>query len=83
MRATPIYLAAAAVLAQSPLAAVDGEYCDVHELPRFVVERVELPLGTRADCLREGSRGSACPAVGASAAALQHGNAAAACPPRD
>ena len=83
MRAAAIsHLAAAAMLAaHSPLAGLDGEHCDVHEIPRFVVERVELPSDARADCLRKGSRGPSC--LDVSGAALQHGNPAAACLPHE
>jgi hypothetical protein len=78
------HLATAALLAvPSPLAGLDGEHCDVHEIPRFVVERVELPSDTRADCLQKGSPGPSCPALGVSGTALQHGNPAAPCLPQD
>jgi len=82
--AAVLHLAAAAMLAaQSPLAGLDGEVCDVHEIPRFVVERVELPHGARGDCAQQRSREPSCPALGISGAALQHGKPVAACLPHE
>ena len=50
-------IAVALLVTQPPLATLDGRFADVHEIPRFVLERVELPYGASGDCPQDGSRG--------------------------
>jgi hypothetical protein len=77
------HLLAVALLAiQPPLAIFDGRCAEVHEIPRFVLERVELPYGAARDCLQQSSRGPSCPALGVPGAP-EHAGTARSCLPGD
>jgi hypothetical protein len=72
-------IAAALLAAQPPLAILDGRCTEVHEIPRFVRERVELPYGASGSCPHSGSRGTSCLALGVPGAGPENG----ACLPGD
>ncbi len=76
-------IAVALLVAQPPLATLDGRFADVHEIPRFVLERVELPYGASGDCPQDGSRGASCAALGAPGAGSEHASTARAGLPHD
>ena len=78
------YLPAVALLvAQPPLVLLQGTCAEVHEIPRFVRERVELPHGASGDCPQGDSRGPSCLAIGAPGAGPEHVSAARACLPAE
>jgi hypothetical protein len=78
----PVTVIVVAMLAVGSPDVRDGTCTDAHELPRFVLERVELQYGAAGDCVHHGRRGPACPAPGAAGAELRSHDGAAACPTR-
>jgi len=79
----PHLLAAALLVVQPPLVLLHGTCGEVHEIPRFVLERVELPDGASGDCPQRDSRGPSCLAIGAPGAGPEHVSAARACLPAE
>ena len=66
---------------QSPVQVLDGACADAHEIPQFVLDRVELPYGAFGDCPQNASRGPSCPALGVPDAGPEHASTARACLP--
>jgi hypothetical protein len=79
----PYLLAVALLVAQPPLVLLHGTCAEVHEIPRFVRERVELPDSASGDCPQSDSRGPSCLAIGAPGAGPEHVSAARACSPAE
>ena len=78
----PHLLAVALLVVQPPLVLLHGTCAEVHEIPRFVLERVELPDGASGDC-PQSARGPSCLAIGAPGAGPEHIGAARACLPAE
>jgi hypothetical protein len=74
-------LAVAVLVFRLPLGTLHGGCAEVHEIPRFVLERVELPDGASDDCPQSDGRRPSCPALGAPGAGAEHAGAANACLP--
>jgi hypothetical protein len=79
----PYLLAVALLVAQPPLVLLHGACAEAHEIPRFVLERIELTDGASGDCPQSDSRGPSCLAIGAPSAGPEHVSAARACWPAE